>query len=102
MVDSANPRWLEERITAAELLSAAMPCAGEISIRPLPSVRMIRQPPSHVPSAMAVAALSYTQNGTASVSVHLPAAMRARVMTPIVFWASFVPWARDTREAEPT
>ncbi len=25
--------------------------------------------------------------------------MRASVMMPIVFWASFVPWARDIREA---
>jgi hypothetical protein len=28
-------------------------------------------------------------------------AMRARVMIPIVFWASFVPWASDTIAAEP-
>ena len=102
VVDSANPRPLEDRMTAAELLSAAMPCAGEISIRPLPRVRMMRQPPSQVPRAMAQAALSFTQNGMASVSVQAPAAIRARVMTPIVFWASLVPWARDTSEADPT
>jgi hypothetical protein len=26
---------------------------------------------------------------------------RAKVMTPMVFWASFVPWPSDTIEAEP-
>lgn len=29
-----------------------------------------------------------------------PPVTRARVMTPIVFWASFVPWASETRPAE--
>ena len=51
--------------TAAELLSAAMPWAGEMSMRPLPRVRMMRQPPSQVPRAMADAALTLTQNGHA-------------------------------------
>ena len=36
-----------------------------------------------------------------SVLVQLPYAIRERVMTPIVFWASLVPWASDTSEAEP-
>ncbi len=45
VVESAKPRWLEARMTAAELLSAAMPCGLEISTRPLPRVRMMRQPP---------------------------------------------------------
>ena len=46
VVDRANPRWLDVRMTAADALSAAMPCGGEISTRPLPSVRMTRQPPT--------------------------------------------------------
>lgn len=29
-----------------------------------------------------------------------PAAIRTRVMTPMVFWPSEVPWARATMEAE--
>ena len=46
VVDSAKPRWLDVRMTAADALSAAMPCGGEISTRPLPSVRITRQPPT--------------------------------------------------------
>ena len=45
VVDSAKPRWLDARMTAAEDDSAAMPCGEEISTSPLPRVRMIRQPP---------------------------------------------------------
>ena len=45
VVESAKPRWLEARITAADELSAAIPCGELISTSPLPSVRMIRQPP---------------------------------------------------------
>jgi len=45
VVERAKPIWLEARMTAAEELSAAMPCGEEISTRPLPSVRMIRHPP---------------------------------------------------------
>ena len=45
VVERAKPRWLDVRITAADALSAAMPWGGEISTRPLPRVRMTRQPP---------------------------------------------------------
>ncbi len=45
VVESAKPRWLEARMTAADELSAAMPWCVSISTRPLPTVRMIRQPP---------------------------------------------------------
>ena len=33
--------------------------------------------------------------------VQLPYAIRDKVMTPMVFCASLVPWARETSEAEP-
>jgi hypothetical protein len=46
VVESANPRWLAARITAAEALSAAIPWGDRISTRPLPRVRMIRRPPT--------------------------------------------------------
>ena len=46
VVESAKPRWLDARITAADALSAAMPWGELISTRPLPRVRMIRQPPT--------------------------------------------------------
>ena len=45
VVDSAIPSWLETRTVAAVDASAAIPCGGEISTRPLPIVRMMRQPP---------------------------------------------------------
>ena len=42
---------------------------------------------------MAVAALIFTQSGTSNGSAAIsPDAIRASVMMPIVFWASFVPW----------
>jgi hypothetical protein len=50
---------------------------------------------------MARAQATFTQNGMFSVSVHCPVAIRARVMTPMVFCASLVPCASDTSEALP-
>ena len=50
VVDSAMPRWLEDKMIAAEAVSAAMPCGEVISTRPLPRVRMTRQPPTQVPA----------------------------------------------------
>ncbi len=44
---------------------------------------------------------TFTQKGIESVLVQLPYAIRDKVMTPMVFCASFVPWARETSEAEP-
>ena len=45
VVDSGSPRWVEVRITAALVVSAAKPWTGWMSLTRLPSVRMIRQPP---------------------------------------------------------
>ncbi|CAM5323992.1 hypothetical protein SALBM311S_10080 [Streptomyces alboniger] len=45
VVDRAKPRWAEVRMTVVEAVSAAKPCGDWISVRPLPIVRMIRQPP---------------------------------------------------------
>ena len=45
VVERAKPRWLDARIVAAVLVSAAKPCAGLIAVRPVPRVRMMRQPP---------------------------------------------------------
>ena len=50
---------------------------------------------------MARAQAALTQNGMLSVLDQCPEAMSPRVMTPIVFCASFVPCASDTSEAEP-
>ena len=40
----------------------------------------------------ALAALRMTQRGTAASDARCPLTMSARVMTPIVFWASCTPW----------
>ena len=45
VVESANPRCAEVRMTAAALVSAAKPCGVWISVSFLPIVWMIRQPP---------------------------------------------------------
>jgi hypothetical protein len=49
---------------------------------------------------MAPAAETTTHSGTSAFAPRLPLAMSASVMTPIVFWASLVPWASETIEAE--
>ena len=60
-------------------------------------VRMIRQPPAYVPMAMANAQAAMTQNCGPEPGLWVPAEIRTRVMMPMVFWASLVPWARATR-----
>ncbi len=50
---------------------------------------------------MATAQQTFTQSGMLVVSVQSPAAISARVMTPMVFCASLVPCASDIREALP-
>ena len=45
VVDRAMPAALELRMMAADDASAAKPCGDSISTRPLPSVRITRQPP---------------------------------------------------------
>ena len=62
---------------------------------------MIRQPPTAVPSDSAVADTRMTQIGTVTVGM-TPALNSARVMMPIVFWASLEPWAKAMKPAEKT
>ncbi len=45
VVDREKPRCEEARMTVAALVWAAKPCCGWRSVRPLPMVRMMRQPP---------------------------------------------------------
>src|SRR5215218_1958002 len=45
VVESAKPRCVEARIVAAVDVSAAKPCAGFTSVRPVPRVLMMRHPP---------------------------------------------------------
>ena len=100
VVERAKPRWLDARMVAAVLVSAAKPCAGLTSVRPRPRVRMMRQPPMYVPSAMARAQATITQSSDPLPAVCTPAAIRVSVMTPIVFCASLVPCARATSDDE--
>jgi hypothetical protein len=102
VVDSANPRCVDARIVAAVDVSAAKPCAGFTSVRPVPRVLMMRQPPMYVPSAIAMAHVTITHPCTSSPELCMPAATSVSVMTPIVFWASFVPCASATSDDEKT
>ncbi len=45
VVEREKPRCEEARMTVAALVWAAKPCCGWRSVRPLPIVRMMRQPP---------------------------------------------------------
>jgi hypothetical protein len=47
VVERAKPRWLEARMTVADAVASALarPWGEEMSTRPLPIVRMMRQPP---------------------------------------------------------
>jgi hypothetical protein len=62
VVDKANPRCDDTRMVAAELVSAAKHCGAWMSVILLPTVRMMRRPPSQVPSAMARPHDTITQN----------------------------------------
>src|SRR5918995_5927871 len=55
-------------ITELATVWAVKPCAGVSWMIRRPSVRMIRQPPAYVPSAIAAAADSTTHSGTRNVS----------------------------------
>ena len=101
VVDREYPKWLDRRMADADAASAAMPWGDSISVSPLPMVRMTRQPPIQVPRLMARAQETITQLGALDPLASDPLATRARVITPIVFWASLVPWASDTMDAEP-
>ena len=90
VVDTGIPRLAVATSTVAAVVSAAKPCAGSSSTTRRPIVRMIRQPPTAVPSEIAEAAAMMTQVGTV-MSGMTPAAKSASVMMPIVFWASFEP-----------
>jgi hypothetical protein len=97
VVDSGKPTCEAERITAEPAPCAAKPWAGSILMIRVPIVRMMRQPPAYVPSAIAEAAETTTHVGTSSVARASPLATRARKMIPIVFWASLVPCESENR-----
>src|SRR4051794_9992493 len=63
---------------------------------------MIRHPPRYVPRLIATAQETMTQLGAFCPAPSDPLAIRARVITPIVFCASLVPCASETMDAEPS
>ena len=93
VVETGIPKWAVPRRTVAAVVSAANPWIGSSSTTRWPIVCMIRQPPIAVPSDRAVAEITITQTGTSTVGI-TPAENRARVMMPIVFCASLLPWAK--------
>src|SRR3954449_9685012 len=80
VVDNGSPRWVEDRITAALVVSAAKPCTTWMSLTRLPRVRMIRHPPMYVPSPIASPADRTTQNGGAEPGASMPEVIRANVI----------------------
>ena len=70
----------------------ARPSRGRRWVMWRPRVRTTRHPPRLVPRVSAAAASSSTHSGTAKCDSR-PPPTRARVTRPMVFWASFDPWA---------
>lgn len=84
---------------AAPVKSAETPFTGRIFMIFPPTVLMIFQPPIDVPRPMAVAQANCTQVGISLAEVCKFAVMRAIVIIPIAFCASFVPCVYDCRAA---
>ena len=83
-------------ITPAAVVSAANPWTGSSFVILKPIVLTILQPPNRVPRAIAELAMIATQRGTLNFE-RFPVETRRAVTTPMVFWASLLPWARLTR-----
>src|SRR3954453_6251570 len=86
----------------AAVVSAAKPWTGSSFTTRWPIVLMIRQPPAAVPNEIAVAARTMTHSGIVALDGSSPAATRANVMIPIVFWASLLPWLNAIAAADRT
>src|SRR5690349_20500189 len=81
VVLTGNPFNVADKITPADVRSAATPLMGSILKIFVPIVLIIFQPPTDVPRAIAVAAAILTQSGT-SKSVWKPPSPRANVIIP--------------------
>src|SRR5581483_3856796 len=84
------------QIVMPAVVCAAKPAGGSMLYSRWPSVRMIRQPPTYVPAAIARPDATITQVGMWSNCAWWPLVTSARVITPIVFCASFAPWLNAT------
>lgn len=90
------PKCEAVKIKPAAEVSAANPCMGFSLIILCPIVFIIFQPPFIVPAAIVIAQAMITNRGISNSPVGLlwstSPAKSARVIIPIVFWASFEPW----------
>ena len=66
VVDTGIPKWAVASRIEAAVVSAAKPWTGSSLATRWPIVRMIRQPPTAVPSDSAVADTTMTQIGTSN------------------------------------
>ena len=69
VVETGIPRWAVPSRIVAAVVSAAKPWTGSSFTTRWPIVCMIRQPPTAVPSEIAVAATTMTQTGTSKVGI---------------------------------
>ena len=90
VVETGAPRYEAGRMTAVEPVWLARLSSGARCKIPRPTVRMIRQPPSAVPSVIAAPQPTFAQSGTSSVCT-LPAASSSAAITPIDFCPSLAP-----------
>ena len=88
------PKRVQKIIVNAPELSAQKPCIGFRFVNFVPLVFTTLLPPARVPSAIVAWESSTTQNGTKKTVPKKPPVKSSREITPIVFWASFVPWLR--------
>ena len=93
VVETGNPQWAANCRTVVPEVWAENPSAAVRWTIREPTVRMIRLPPAKVPSPMTMAQASLTQVGTAGVLISR-SVKSAKVMMPMVFWASFNPCER--------
>ena len=93
------PKKEAVKITPAADVSAEKPWTAWRWKILWPMVLIIRQPPVAVPRPMHRAQEICTQTGTVIAGI-LWLMKRARVMRPMVFCASFVPWLTDMKAEE--
>ena len=100
VVETGAPSAVMASIAIAEDVSATKPMTGFSFVTPSPTVRMMRPPPMEVPRAMVHAHMILTHTGMPAAGFASPAVTRARVMMPMVFCASLLPWLYAMNAAE--
>ena len=99
VVLTGRPKWLDIIMVTAADVSTANPWMGSSFSILTPRVLITRHPPKAVPSPMALAQTKITQKGT-SREERTPLLTRARVITPMAFWASLDPWLKAMNAAD--